>query len=140
MKEGARSAVFLTAATLVALVAVGAGLSVLGTPAAQRERALDRARLQDLRRIAVAVERYFDRHGALPPDLDALGRQADLRLDLHDPETGKPYVYRPLGDTSYEICAHFSAAHDDGTGAWAHGAGLQCFRRQAGPQVSATMG
>ena len=140
MKEDPGSTVFLIAATAVALAAVAAGLFALGTPSAQRERALDRLRVQDLQRITVAMERHFDRYGALPPDLDTLGRQPGARLNLRDPETGEPYVYRPLDDTRYEVCAHFSAAHDDGTGAWAHGAGLQCFRRQPGPRVSATMG
>lgn len=125
----------LLAALVIAAVAaaVVGGLLVLGPPGEQRRRRLDARRVEDLRRIAWAVDRYWARHDSLPPDLAALAA-GGAELPLADPGTGAPYVYRVAGSRAFELCAVFARESADGPAPapprrdWSHGAGERCFR------------
>ncbi len=120
---------------IVTALAVAAGVWVIDSPAQQRLKRLDESRLHDLRVLDRAARLYHERHDALPPDLATLASQPGAELDLHDPDNGPGYRYRPLDAGHFELCAHFATDSAD-TGrrgasldAWAHPAGEQCFRR-----------
>lgn len=129
--------IFATVATLAVVAGVLAGFWVLGTPGRQRDIAADRQRLQDLQSIATDLHfRYQDNDDfQLPASLDA-----DRRA--RDPLTDQPYEYRPLGDTTYELCAEF--ATDSSTYPlrnatrrrefWQHPAGEHCFEFEVDEQ------
>lgn len=129
----------LGVATAVVVVALVAGFAMMGSPAQQREVAIDRHRVSDLRRIESAVERWYRERGTLPATLAQLRGQPGLDLPGEDPVTGVPYVYRAYPGGLYELCARFATDSADagGEGAlaggeeWAHGVGVSCFRRQA---------
>ncbi len=52
-----------------------------------------------------------------------------------DPLTGRPYEYRILGPSAYELCAEFerNTEEDNPRPAdfWSHGPGRQCFQLEA---------
>lgn len=60
------------AASVVVVATVVAAVVVMGSPSAQREAKLDARRAADLFRITSAVDRWVERHDALPPDLASL--------------------------------------------------------------------
>jgi len=125
-------------ATAAVTATVIAAIVVLGAPRVQRQRKMDRVRVQDLTNIALSVTGYFRRHKALPGDLAALAKEPGYRVARSDPDTGNPYGYQLLDASSYRLCADFatdSAAdsadpHDAYTDVtWAHARGHQCFDR-----------
>jgi len=84
------------AATIAALLAVIAGLMILGTPSHARERRLDELRVADLARVSQSVDEHWAKHGALPLTLDSLVSQQQLDRVPTDP-WGHPYQYQHPG-------------------------------------------
>jgi hypothetical protein len=127
------------AATVAALLAVIAGLVVLGSPSRARARRLDDLRIADLARISGALDTYWKKHADLPAGLDTL--RADNMFDRvpTDPATHAPYTYHASGERSYRLCATFAQPSDTsrherfiegvdlGSRPWTHGAGESCF-------------
>ena len=120
------------AVTAIAVVAVGVGVYVAGSPAEARLHRLDERRIEDLQMARRLIDLYWTQHGLLPATLDSLTRSPSDIARLRDPATGGPYVYRPGADSAYELCATFArpagaewrGAPDE---AWGHPAGSQCF-------------
>lgn len=99
------------AALLVVLGAVVLGFIVAGSPQRARELRADAERLQDLEQIRSGINNFFTVEGILPESLDELKASGRLFLPetvLSDPLTKEPYGYRPLTDTTFEMCATFS--------------------------------
>jgi hypothetical protein len=95
--------------------------------------------VEDLQRLATAVDLYRTRGGHLPGSLEEVRR--DLPNDIsRDPVTGQPYAYRLISVDRYELCADFQRASEAdrgyggydyggsaGVGFWSHPAGHRCF-------------
>jgi hypothetical protein len=130
----------LVAGAVVAVcAAVIAGMVVVGSPGAQRQRKFDRARTDDLAAIERSVARFARLHKSLPRDLAALTQEPGYLVPRNDPESGTPYEYELTGADNYRLCATFDASSsreneniyapvDD---MWVHGVGRQCFSRHA---------
>lgn len=130
-----------------AAIAVGAvivaGFVAVGSPARERERAIDQQRLMHLRGIDGAVGSYYQARGSLPESLEDLVASGTpgTAIELADPVTSVPYAYVRLDSLHYELCAAFDAEAvpgdriDGRRGAvadpWSHPKGRHCFRRQA---------
>ena len=63
-----------------------------------------------------------------------------MSVHARDPATGESYEYQVLGPNTYAVCARFERGDADASDqeaesaaedAWRHGAGRQCFRREA---------
>lgn len=119
------------ALSAVVLLAVGAGLNLIGSPAKARQHALDDRRVSDLRETKYQVFSYWRARGVLPATLDSLSPIGSDSLAYRDPETGAPYGYRVTGDSTYDLCAVFSYPSQGGYGVdpFRHPAGEYCFRR-----------
>lgn len=125
------AAIFAATLAGAVLIALAAGMAIIGSPAEIRERRLDAQKLSDLRRIATAVDTRLRKTGTLPATLEAL-QTADqpVSLRLRAPGTAEPYDYIPTGPRSYRLCATFGHPHPDGARTpefWRHGAGRHCF-------------
>ena len=117
----------------VAVVAVVAGLLLLGSPAAERNRRLDARRVDDLRALTRTVDLHWTRTGQLPSSLADLTANGGTALATGDPASGAPYDYRVLNGRRFELCARF-AATETTTGDrafWSHPAGEHCFALEA---------
>lgn len=116
-------------ASSVVLIAVLAGLALLGTPADERLQRLDQRRLNDLQLLANTVERHAQRNGYLPASLNSLVDGQLLDLMPVDPETGADYDYAITGERHYRLCANFSSASRESASQafWIHSAGRACF-------------
>lgn len=134
MKRLSRAQVAGGALTVVVAVSVAAGLFLAGSPSEERERRLDERRVGDLAGIAEAADVFWTRHGRVPATLDELTREPGSSVRGTDPETGAAYELLPGRGASFEVCARFARPSDAaraGDGFWRHGAGRQCFRRDA---------
>ena len=139
---GALRRVVGTVAVVVVTGVVAYGFAQLGPPSEERHRRLDHRRVEDLKRIAHAVDRFVSRRERLPASIDEVVGDSQLKSgvasrlhaqNVRDPLTAQPYAYRVLTDETYEMCATFDRASPDGWfqrrhGAfWSHLQGAQCF-------------
>src|SRR5712691_7947951 len=109
------------------VVAVAAGLFIIGSPSEERVRRLDERRLNDLRLIQFAVDLYSKDHARLPGTLAELLQEPRTGPETRDPITRQEYGYRTLAERAYQVCADFdreSPADIDKT-FWSHGRGRQ---------------
>lgn len=97
--------------TFLAVAAIGLGFSVVGGPGEARREKSDYARLLDLGVLAREL-RCDDAKAVLPMTLSTETLAAYCggvvtHASLTDPETGAPYSYERLSDTSFKLCAKF---------------------------------
>lgn len=122
--------VFATAVGVVVLVAVVAGLAVIGSPWQARQRRLDDERLGALQSLSTQMDAYRNTHGAIPNTIKALAEDQNgpSPSALRDPESGAPYEYRKTGPAAYQLCARFATTTDEDVPLhWRHGPGRTCF-------------
>jgi type II secretory pathway pseudopilin PulG len=127
-----RNAVLASAAVAVVVIAIVAGLVLVGSPGEQRLRRIDQRRVADLQRLASVLDTYYYANDALPPTLEPLVDGRRLSAVPRDPSTDAVYTYRPTGDRAYELCAVFDRP-SDGLDPfpydvfWSHDGGEKCF-------------
>jgi hypothetical protein len=118
----------------VVLLVVG-GFVAAGSPQGARQRRLDAERISNLQQISGAIDSYWHRRDALPPDLDALTRERNLYVpSIRDPESGETYEYAIHSATTYELCALFATDTDSGDDRgrdYEFGAGSEFWRHRA---------
>jgi hypothetical protein len=126
-----RDLFFGGAAAVVVAASLVLGFFIVGSPAHGRQVAADQRRVTDIKAVAQLIHEYRPQGNTLPRNLDGFG--SNLTAAPHyDPITSKPYEYRYLGGTSYELCATFDTRNDDTTfGIFVHPAGRACFKLDA---------
>ncbi len=127
---------FAVIATLSVIGAIAWGFVVVGSPDTRRHQRLDERRLEHLQTIQREIQELVtdeDFPGTLrsplPATLAELATRAKTRkIESLDAETGAPYVYRVLSDTTYEVCATFALPRNARWEVfWNHPAGSHCF-------------
>ena len=146
----------VAATTIIASVV---GVSMIDSPDVLRAKANDDDRLDAVAQIAGAVDCYYTYEGELPESLAAMRASLDARAaastieyacrwqEQVDPVTGAPYEYSVNEGRSYDVCAVFERATEDGERTnvrtdWlgngvrrtfnaAHGEGRHCFTLEA---------
>ncbi len=134
---------FVTLASAAVLLAVVAGVVIIGSPTQVRMYRMDEQRVQDLRSISNSIEVFRNVHSALPDTLDKLLTDSSSPyLHVTDPESKLPYEYKINDAASYVLCAQFGATSRtssertwDVPNFWNHGAGRQCFNLKARGQI-----
>jgi hypothetical protein len=119
-------------ATTLVVASIIAGVILVGSPAQGRRERLDAGRIEDLRRIMLAMDSFWIRNERLPRSIEELVEDPRVQVNTVDPGSAEPYEYHPLDDETYELCASFdgeSPAPVRRTPAdfWSHGPGRQCF-------------
>ncbi|MBI2278677.1 MAG: hypothetical protein HYU81_01275 [Candidatus Brennerbacteria bacterium] len=137
---------------LVLAVGVVAGFASAGSPSAERFRRVDVQRVQDLQMIQGEIINHWQRKAALPENFETLTDRIRGVTIPRDPETRVSYEYRVTGDLSFELCAVFARASEDGGNArapkpfvysdayeegesWIHPEGRACFARTIDPDL-----
>ncbi len=133
--------IWRTVSVVVVIGAIVLGFSVLGSPRTQRLYKYDDQKVSDLMSLTSAVQNYYSMKGILPKDFTEL-KAVSYYVNENDTQTQKPYEYRVLDKTSYEVCAQFNKASNDRAGesrgsliaptlyggtSWTHPAGRHCF-------------
>ena len=136
MRTGA-GGIVLGVAAVVAGAAIIVGVISVGGPETGRLERLDAERVEDLRGIMRAMDRFWTDHERLPATLDELAEYPRVRVDTLDPGSEEPYGYRIVDEDTYELCAVFNTESRPPrrapTDFWSHGAGGQCFELMAKP-------
>lgn len=139
---------------LVVVASIVTGFFYAGSPAEERLRRIDMQRVSDLQMLQGEIVRYWQAKEKLPQHLEELAAANDMSgyAIPRDPETGVPYEYRATGALSFELCATFARASDEGSAgspfaprpllypspsqggeSWAHPDGRTCFARTIDP-------
>ncbi|HEX5755381.1 MAG TPA: hypothetical protein VFY12_03405 [Arenimonas sp.] len=122
------------AASIVVLVTVATSILVTGTPSERRAAKLDERRVQDLIRLARAIDHHAINHDGPPASLAAVVEKPGSRLAVSDPETATAYEYTPTNEKAYRLCAVFvtdtARIPSRFDSEWDHGIGRQCFDRR----------
>ncbi len=113
MKVGVWSAVKATAWVIILVVF---SFMVIGSPKSQRAFRLDDKRVQDLQTIQWSVINFWQQKEKLPETLSELSNPIAGSTVPVDPEfeKGLVYEYAKKSDTSFELCATFSATMPKG--------------------------
>jgi hypothetical protein len=128
-------------AVLLVGTALALGFFVVGSPSGARLQKFDDRRVENLRVIHGAIQRMVIKrvngkimlNRALPTSLEEVAayvasEQNQKGLNLHDPSTNEPYVYRVKSETKYELGATFALPRNQKEDLfWNHPAGPHCF-------------
>jgi type II secretory pathway pseudopilin PulG len=120
------------------------GFAVLGSPRTQRLMKYDEQKVNDLTNIDNQIRNYTADNKTLPATLSDI-TTSQYYFDLpNDSQTNKPYEYKKVSATKYELCAEFNLASPDATQpniyarplgytSWTHPAGHYCFTQTINP-------
>lgn len=131
---------FLFTCLGIALVAIGIGLYMSGSPTKARAQKYDQQRVNDLQQITYALDQYWTRTSNLPQRLEELVASPEpyYLSSIRDPRTHTPYEFRAVtGSGNYELCATFETDSTQPSSPslarpmeplfWQHSAGRTCF-------------
>lgn len=134
----------------VVVFAVIAAFILVGSPQNARNKKIDDIRTMHLSSLQYELAEYWRVHKTMPDSLEELpsgGRSMMLR----DPQTNVEYGYTTLSDSSFELCAVFSAKSEvvpslygrvpynpygqflENAEQWDHEVGRVCFIRTINP-------
>jgi len=132
--------------TLVILLSIVWGFTVLGSPRTQRLIKYDEQKVNHLSSMDSYIRSHYYNKGVLPENTTEI----DQYYALNDPQTQEPYKYVKTGDLTYELCAKFNKPKQDNindryyTGypnqAWVHPAGDYCFKFKVSPDTVSKFG
>ena len=143
------------AVAILAVVTIGAGFFIVGTPAEARLARFDAQKVSDLQNIQSQAIYYWQAKRALPAMITDLNNSLNYGPIPMDPQTGAPYEYQPTGALSFKVCATFNAQSRGNQNLypetralapvptdsksmlavdnWQHSAGTVCFDRTIDP-------
>ena len=150
--ERAKANLVGIAVGLLALIAVGAGVFIIGTPGEIRMLRYDEQKVSDLQSIQYQVVNYYQQKQEIPASLEDLNDPLSGFRTPKDPQTGASYGYTVTGPLAFELCASFNEPTPDTEGQggypsrdmaypsmgadenWQHGEGDACFTRTIDPE------
>ena len=95
--------------TVLAVVTIGSGLVIVGTPAEARLARFDAQKVSDLQNIQSQVVYYWQAKQKLPGVITDLNNSLNYGPVPVDPQSGESYVYQPGEGLSFKLCAMFNA-------------------------------
>jgi hypothetical protein len=134
---------------LLAVVTIGAGFLIVGTPAEARLARFDAQKVSDLQNIQQQIGSYYQAKQKLPvatADLASLPYYSYSQVPV-DPQTGVAYEYQATGKLTYTLCTSFNAESTPNqlknsqisepvgypVDSWKHSSGRVCFERVIDP-------
>lgn len=140
---------------ILAVVTIGSGFFIVGTPAEARLARFDSQKVNDLQNIQYQVIGFYQAKEKLPGILTDLNKSLSNGPLPVDPQTGDSYVYQPGEGFSFKLCAVFNVRSRTnqnpnlitrvaepymsadkirpGPDNWEHDAGRVCFDRTIDP-------
>lgn len=150
----ARSRAVSIGVIILGICTIGLGFLIIGTPQQARLYLFDDQKVNDLQTIQSQVLYYWQQSGKMPASLLVLNDSLSNFAVPTDPQTGNAYTYKPMGGTSFQLCATFNAdsrgiptltnmtapvapgGYQSGVNDnWQHGAGETCFLRTIDPTL-----
>ena len=101
--------IFIGVLTIIYVILIITGFSIVGTPYEQQLKSQDQLRSQRIRQLSSAIQNYIYKNKKLPTSIAELSSSGqDMRDISTDPVSKVPFVYTVNSPTQYEICADFS--------------------------------
>lgn len=139
---------------VLALLVVGSGFIVIGTPTDLRLYRFDEQKQSDLQNIQYQILNFYQQKERLPEALEDVQDPISSYMLPIDPQTNAPYRYEKTGTLSFKLCATFNKESRDLSGRggypeqdvayptmgmgvednWKHGVGEVCFDRTIDPE------
>ncbi len=101
-----KSYIFIGLLGIFICILVIASFLEVGSPLSKRALAFDQKRMSNFSTASYEIEYYYEDNNKLPDKLSDLKREGTEFI--LDPETNKPYDYKKVSETSYELCTKFS--------------------------------
>ena len=160
-----KNKVFISVSSILVLLSIIYGFSVMGGPSSQRDLRIDQRRIEDLQSIQYQVINFWQQKERLPASLEELKNPIANYTLPQDPEfqKGLAYEYNKLEDKKFELCATFTLPIPKGlventqnsygvfpekdiaissmpygggmNESWDHEAGRTCFERTIDPEL-----
>ncbi|MBI4065582.1 sulfite exporter TauE/SafE family protein [Candidatus Kaiserbacteria bacterium] len=93
----------------LAVITIGSGFLIVGTPAEARLARFDAQKINDLQNIQYQVINYWQAKQKLPSVMNDLNNSLNYSPVQVDPQSGEPYVYQATGALTFKLCAMFNA-------------------------------
>lgn len=94
--------------TILSLIAVVYGFTIVPSPQAERNMTLDHKRVVDLGNLQASIDTYYQNNNTLPSSLNILKPDdPGTKLYMIDPETKQPYGYKVTNPVAYKLCTTF---------------------------------
>ncbi len=103
-----KSYIFIASLGLLILSLITLTIFDSGNPLVKKGYAFDRKRLDDFGEIRVSINSFYSNEGKIPQSIDEISVK-----NLTDPETKKPYEYKKVTETSYQLCTTFNTDSSD---------------------------
>ena len=94
---------------VLAIVTIGSGFVIVGTPAQARLARFDAQKVSDLQNIQSQVVYYWQAKQKLPAEIADLNNSLNYGPIPVDPQSGEPYVYQATSALTFKLCAEFNA-------------------------------
>jgi hypothetical protein len=136
----------------LAIMTIVAGFLIIGSPSHIRDLRMDQQRVSDLQSIQYSITDYWQQKRHLPDTLAELNDPLTGMTVPSDPITGEAYEYTAESNTSFVLCATFTADSVDTKGrggypyasdvsypsgildsSFDHGTGRTCYTRTIDP-------
>lgn len=143
--------IWVVVTTLLVVVSVALGFSVIGSPRTQRLMRYDDQKISHLQTIQNQIVYFWQAKSELPETLDDLQDPLSSYYEPMpvDPQTSASYVYTKKNAFTFELCAEFNTAtrypktqssprqyeENIRNENWTHAAGYTCFERTIDPQM-----
>lgn len=119
------------AAIVVSVLVAGSivlGLLAVESPDSERKKRADTRRVNDVKALNWAIDKYWFERGDWPGTQDDLVKQGMLARLPIDPVTNLRYEFEIKADGSYRLCGIFDLSRT-GPAAWKwqHGQGRHCY-------------
>ena len=125
---------------IIILCSIVMGFSIIGSPKTQRLLRYDEKKVNDLQNIQRNLVGYYQKKGTLPATINELLDPISGVIIPEDPQTGLPYEYKKISETSFQLCATFNLENTSNINPdlspssttmdyWIHKSGNQCFDR-----------
>ncbi len=109
------------------------------SPTQARARIHDSTMLDQFTQIDSAISTYYTKNSKMPTSLDQLIQDAPYlsMSNFKDPLSGKPFDYKKIDDSNYQLCATFMTDNHDANNQltytyadrWPHAIGYQCLKQ-----------
>ncbi len=97
--------------TLLSIIAVVYGFSIIPSPVQEQTIATDQKRVVDIAQLQTSIDDYYQTNKTLPSSLDEITTNTyntSTLLEKTDPQTKQPYEYTLLDQYTYQLCADFT--------------------------------
>lgn len=115
---------FIGLLTVIYVILIITGFSIVGTPHEQQLKSQDQLRSQRIRQLTSEIQNYTHKNKKLPTNISELSSSGSNMIDIAtDPVSKAPFVYMVNSPTQFSVCADFSTEVTNDEDMYGYGSG-----------------